>query len=278
MARLLKISKYIYFASVALILLAFLFWSFLSSAYYTGFLFFGTGLLFMPFSILSGRYYYRRMVILLTLFILIASGYAVVVAEMNDNIKTLSQKLYTYKTQQHFSLLDKLNIYGLNIMMGVAALPLYPQAARETLWMIIPADKGMRKLESNFPLGSDNINKILVPFTSSLNSTSKKVVQLKEQTIVWKPSDYALGEPEAKYALALNAADVSAIATKQDTGWRIHVTTKVKIRYPERSRVTLIHKPELQIEEGLFWILQEAGWLHSYVAYWESTITYDNKQ
>jgi hypothetical protein len=46
----------------------------------------------------------------------------------------------------------------------------------------------------------------------------------------------------------------------------MEVRLQVRCEYRKNSLVTLIAKPELKVEEGLFWILQQSGWLHPYIA------------
>jgi len=68
------------------------------------------------------------------------------------------------------------------------------------------------------------------------------------------------------------------IAVKQDSGWKIDVSLKVECKYPKNSKVRLISNPEFKIEEGLFWVLQETGWLNTYTAEWKFTINSEDSR
>ena len=100
---------------------------------------------------------------------------------------------------------------------------------------------------------------------------SRKELKIQRR-LSWSVTDYSFSRKEARYALALNPADISLKSSKKNSYWIIDIIIKVKIKYPQKSYITLLSKPELKIEEGLFWILQQKRWLHPYTAEWRFSI------
>jgi hypothetical protein len=88
----------------------------------------------------------------------------------------------------------------------------------------------------------------------------------EEKYISWNTSDYVLGSIESRYALALNPCILSSSKVNDD----ILYSVKVRIEYPKKSEVILMHFPfEFAVEEGLFNYLQQVNWLHPYDAIWQ---------
>lgn len=52
--------------------------------------------------------------------------------------------------------------------------------------------------------------------------------------------------------------------------WRLSICATVEVAYPPRGALHLfeIDGRPIRIEEGLYWRLQEDGWLHPYTARW----------
>lgn len=76
--------------------------------------------------------------------------------------------------------------------------------------------------------------------------------------LVWSSNDYMIGKNEARVALALNGATLSKDGKK--------VSIQVPIKYPRNSSVKLV--PGIEVQEGLFWILQQKGWYHTGTMTW----------
>lgn len=89
-------------------------------------------------------------------------------------------------------------------------------------------------------------------------------------------SDYSMGKSEARYALALNPAEMRVSARRIGSVWALNVSIRVECTYPQRGVATLIRYPELKIQEGLFWVLEQVGWLHPYTMEWNFSITTDD--
>ena len=174
-----------------------------------------------------------------------------------------------------FTIKDKFNIWGLNLAMGTVAVFIYPEAAVETILLILPNKKNsIRIFRSDFPLKSLKVRKELQKIKQAIRSfKKKKIVRFDPVMIAWKTHSYSpFASDEARAALALNATRMQATAIKEETRWRIDISCTVRVAYPPRSYVALIKDPELMIEEGLFWVLQEEGLLFPYTAVWKFTV------
>ena len=177
-----------------------------------------------------------------------------------------------------FTLQDRLGIYGLNIVMGVLGYPLYPEASRETLLMVFdPGPSARRVFHSDFGLGSHKFRDSLRLFAADLRSDDTSSSRSSRPVrIAWETSDYRLTNPEARYALALNQTRLTAQAERRGERWLIDVRYEMDVKYPSSVYVTLVSRPRLRVEEGLFWVLQNYGWLHPYVAEYRFTIWSDD--
>lgn len=154
---------------------------------------------------------------------------------------------------QQLKLNEKISIYGLNLTMGLVAFPVYPEVARETLYLCIPARNEMRTFKSNFFLKSRKIRRAIVN---------------NEERITWSAGEFALGHEESRFALALNPCTLHRNATENGS----ELIASVDVRYSKKFEVILISKPvKISVEEGLFWYLQEINWLHPYRAQWVTT-------
>jgi hypothetical protein len=161
-----------------------------------------------------------------------------------------------------FSWFNKVEIYTAYVLMNVLGAPLYPEIAREGLYMLLPSseDKVMT-FESDFFLKSRFIQ-------NKLDNYSKPV------RLAWLPNDYLLGNSESRIALALNTGTLSIEDGK--------VKVSVPCTWPQYSDyrdhswttplVSIWGLPEIRIQEGLFWILEQEGWIHPYTAVWETDL------
>jgi hypothetical protein len=161
-------------------------------------------------------------------------------------------------------------------MMGAAGYPLYPEASRETLLMMFePGPLARRVFYSDFAIGSKRIRTQLQECRDRLSRGDTAAVQMR---IVWDKSEYRLTDPEARYGLALNQTWLWLTPRRTAKGWLIDVRHDVGIEYPDSAYVTLVSRPRLRVEEGLFWVLQNCGWLHPYTAEWRFSIFSDDKR
>jgi hypothetical protein len=73
---------------------------------------------------------------------------------------------------------------------------------------------------------------------------------------------------ESRVRLALNPCDLWATARRERSDWLLDIAVEVRVAYPRQARTCVLREPELCVEEGLFWVLQETGWLHPHTAVW----------
>jgi hypothetical protein len=149
---------------------------------------------------------------------------------------------------------EKANIFGLNIIISLIAFPIYPEISIESFFLIFPAKNETRYFYSDFFMKSKIISKMLT------DNPDKSILYIS-----WKTSDYSFGNFEARYALALNPCCLKIIKANGI----IKYTANVRAEYPMHSEVIILKNPiEIKCEEGLFWYLQKAEWLHPYNAIW----------
>ena len=159
-----------------------------------------------------------------------------------------------------FSWFNKVEIYTAYVLMNVLGAPLYPEIAKEGLYMLLPSSEGQEMtFESDFFLKSRFIQ-------NKLDNYSKPV------RLAWLPNDYLLGNSESRIALALNTGTLSIEDGK--------VKVSVPCTWPQYSDyrdhswttplVSIRDLPEIRIQEGLFWILEQEGWIYPYTVIWET--------
>ena len=179
---------------------------------------------------------------------------------LKNSINTFNNasEKYITKIQQseQLSFREKFNIYGLNIFMSVVSYPLYPEVAKESFMMAFRTKTGTRVFEDDFFLKSPKIAQAVK------NSKLGKPFIVK-----WRGAEYAMGQTESRFALALNPCRM--IIKKE--GSNLITVARVSVSYPENYVAILTHQPfEIKIQEGLFSYLQKCGWLHPYEAVWIS--------
>jgi hypothetical protein len=151
--------------------------------------------------------------------------------------------------------IDKGAIYGLNLIIGLGALPFYPEVGIETLLMCVPDEDRVRTFQGDFFLASKQIQRVPVPSHN--------------KTVSWHPEVYAAMTAESRAALALNKCLVR-VKKKADS---LYYEAEVEISYPPNSRALLTPRPfAIPLEEGLFHYLEKCGWLYPYTAIWKAQV------
>ena len=243
-------------------------WMIILHLYFSACLALALALLFIPIRLKNSFWWLYRMAFFIIIIIIVLGTVHVSIGEINNRIAHMAGKPRSKDTLHLFSFRDKLGIYGLNLMMGISAYPIYPEISMETLLMVLPPpENGIRSFHSNFAINSREVRNVVREFNKTLSFTEDNEVSFQRR-IYWNIGEYTLGSKEARYALALNPADVFLHGFREDGKWYIDISLKVQCRYPQNSSVVLISSPELRIEEGLFWVLQEVGWLYPYTAEW----------
>lgn len=138
---------------------------------------------------------------------------------------------------ENFSTYNLVEIYSLGIVMSSMAYFIYPEIAQEHMSLMHPVKEDKH---SCFFMESKLV-------ANKVDNYTKPVM------LAWPASDYMFGNPEARVALALNGA---TLVVSDNTAW-----VDVPIRYPRQSLVRLL--PFVEVQEGLFWVLQEKGWYHA---------------
>ena len=163
-----------------------------------------------------------------------------------------------------FSWFNKVEIYTVYVAMNVLGPVIYPapEAGLEGLLMLFPFNDGkVKTFESDFFLQSEFI-------LDKIHNYSKPV------RLAWPPSAYLWGSPEARVALTLNTGTLSIEDGK--------VRVSVPCAWPKHSDhrdhswttplVSIPGLPEIRVQEGLFWVLEQEGWIYPYTAVWEADL------
>lgn len=142
-----------------------------------------------------------------------------------------------------------------------------------------PDENGQRVFRSGFALDSKRIRVQLRDFGESLSKMAGvDTVEFGPVEVTWTADEFKMGKHEARFAYALNPTTLSAVAVRRDDRWKIDVQHTVEVGYSESLSVTLFEKPKLVLDCGLFWALQELGWLHPYTAVWRFSVYDDDSR
>ena len=147
---------------------------------------------------------------------------------------------------ENFSTYNLVEIYVLGIVMSVLGYPLYPEVAIEH-FSLMSKEKADRR--SDFFMESKVVLEAIENYK-------------KPTMLLWPSTNYMIGHPEARVALALNGATL--IKEGKD------ISIEVPIKYPRYSIAPLL--PGVKVQEGLFWVLQEKGWYHTGTMTWKHTM------
>ncbi len=248
------------------------FWALLFSSYYLAFLLFITMAIILPLKLQSYMIWLCRGAGGLLFILLVAFTYNIPIKETNKNIHKLSQKLESGKSSaNNFTIKEKLGLYGLHFFMSICAYPIYPEASKEALFMHIkPSKKAKNKRIFNLSSHPESkyIKNTLLKAMSDFTQDTEDIT-IKPQRIKWSPNIFSIAHHEARYAYAFNPCTISGVSVKAGnkrlTTWNL----KVSVNYARKYRVTLSHSPKLTIEQGLYRMLQDSGWLHGYEATWK---------
>ena len=158
-----------------------------------------------------------------------------------------------------FSWFNKVEIYTAYVLMNVLGAPLYPEIAKEASYMLLPSSEGkVKTFESDFFLESKFIQ-------NKLDNYSKPVpLYWPFDSYVW--TDFFVKHSEARVALALNTGTLYIEDGK--------VKVSVPCTWPKQglANVDIPGLPEIKLQEGLFWVLEQEGWIYPYTAVWEADL------
>jgi len=161
-----------------------------------------------------------------------------------------------------FSWFNKVEIYTAYVLMNALGAPLYPEIAKEASLMLLPSSKGKEMtFESDFFLKSEFIQNKLDNYSGPVR-------------LAWSPDSYVLGNSEARIALALNTGTLYIEDGKAKVS--VPCTWPKQSDYRDPSWTTpLVSVPgllDIRVQEGLFWVLEQEGWIHPYTAVWETDL------
>jgi hypothetical protein len=179
----------------------------------------------------------KKIILGLSIFVLFFGGFGLYRLNELNKIPVKPENYSTY---------NLLEIYLLGLVMSVFGYPLYPEAAIEHL-SLLSKEKGER--QSDFFMKSKVVQKVIKNYE-------------QPTVLAWSHSAYMIGNPEARVALALNGATLIKDGKK--------ILIEVPVSYPRNAVAPLL--PGLNVQEGLFWVLQQKGWYHPGVVTWTHTL------
>ena len=158
-------------------------------------------------------------------------------------------RLNMLNNQKSFSDYDLVEIYALGIIMPIIAYPFLPEVAKEHIGLMTANGKNQTGNGSFF------LNSKVVSSAVKQSCSTGSNIKLK-----WTLDKYQLNNyTEARVALALNDGTVTCTNNKP--------TITINVDYPKKARAVLLRYrniPVLEVEEGLFNILEEKGWYKPY--------------
>lgn len=177
------------------------------------------------------------------------------ITQFNRNSEKL-QKMVNEKKE--LSTKSKLGIYGCVVMMTVFDIIPFPEAGKENFYLFFTSKDNKRVFHSN----------------SILNSPSIMMAVKKKETgfIAWNKWDM-VGNKDFRYSLAFDPCTVTSVDKK---GFKeVTVTTFFSYRenYPTLHASHFLRGIfAFRVDEGLFFYLQQKGWLHPYTAIWKAEL------
>ena len=196
------------------------------------------------------------------LFKRIAVASAVILAVSFAGLQRLNYLSSKPINLDEFSWFNKVEIYGAYVVMNILGAPLYPEIAKEGLLMLLPSYKDQEVVfQSDFFLESAFIQDKIANYNGPVR-------------LAWSPNDYLLGSSEARVSLALNTGTLSI----EDGKVRVSVPCKWPQHSDHRDHswptplVVIPGLPEIRVQEGLFWVLEQEGWIYPYTVVWEADL------
>lgn len=159
----------------------------------------------------------------------------------------------------YFTDYNKVEITAGYLAMMAVGYPLYPEISKEMWYMLFSSSEGKDIVfEDDFFLESKIVQKAIENYDGP-------------KRITWHPSHYNLGQAEARVALAFNGGtlykDGDVVTVRMPCAWPQYSN------YRDHSEKTpLIAWPEVGVQEGLFWVLEEERWIYPYTAVWKAKL------
>ena len=184
-----------------------------------------------------------------------------------------------------FSFRDQIGVYGLNLVMGFGGyLAGYPEVADETISLAWPGAQ-VRTWASSFAMRSPQVREAVRKMVKGLPAADTAAIILPAQSVSW--SSYGFSEDLLRVALAVNCPFLiegtgrREIDAKGSYGpWILELKGTARIAYPRRGFLPLGVRGNGKpwgLDEGLFWVLEERGWLQPYTAVWRWSLRADDQ-
>lgn len=178
-----------------------------------------------------------------------------------------------------FSRTEKLSLFSLNIAMAAGGFAVgFPEIAKETLYLCL-GGPSIRAWESDFAMRSPKVRAAiqgLVDFAER-HEKQERPLLLPETQISW--NQYSTKADSLRVALALNSPmKLRGTAHREGAHWHLQLVASARVEYPRRAvhSIFAVDGKAVQLDEGLFWVLQQSGWLHPYTAEWRWSILSDD--
>ena len=221
------------------------------------------------------RGHLARPILLLVLILAGAAFWHIPFHEYQTRMNRLRDLIKT-EGAEGFSFRDKAGVYGMNLAMGVGGYCLgFEEVARETLLMAFPGPS-IRTWKSDFAMASPKVrrevNRMMDELADLPAGTTTR--EFRHCRIAW--SGYNNASEPVKVALALNSPlYLRGKATRQEGRWSLDLVAQAACRYPRSHNLVVtdnLRGKPLSLEEGIFWVLQERGWMHPFTAEWEWSV------
>ena len=210
-----------------------------------------------------------RAAVLLLIAVAAAFAWHVPFHEYADRIQSLSRSVEA--GPQRLSTRDLAAIWTLHLAMAAGGwLAGFPEAAGETAGLVFRgAHERVRR--SDMPMRSPAVRRAVARAIAAAAASGSEDVALPAQRIVFV---YDSDRESLRAALALNPLLLVGRVVKAGQGWRADLQATVQVAYPRRAVLRLrdVRGRSLVIDEGLFWALQQRGWLRPYVATWQWSV------
>ena len=172
-------------------------------------------------------------------------------------LHSLNQKQIELDNFYTFELVE---IYLLGIAMAVLGYPLFPEAAEEHFRLMLQHDK-RAPIEAN---GGFFLKSKVVNSGAKQACREQRTVNLRWNASAYEATFNYSRYTEARASLALNGGSITC-----ESGIPYAL---INISYPKNAKVTFVRLggyPIIQVQEGLFHLLEQKGWYQSYHYKWE---------
>jgi hypothetical protein len=212
---------------------------------------------------------FARAAVLLLVAVAAAFAWHVPFHEYADRIQSLSRSVEA--GPKRLSTRDLAAIWTLNLVMAAGGwLAGFPEAAGETAGLVFrgPDERVHR---SDMAMRSPTVRRAVARGFAAAAASGSEDLGLPAQRIVFM---YDPDRESLRAALALNPLLLAGRVVRAGQGWRADLQATVQVAYPRRAVLRLrdVRGRSLVIDEGLFWALQQRGWLHPYVATWQWSV------